>query len=199
MNASIDASDVGRRYCDVVMKGGITSGVVFPAAIARLSTQFRFRNIGGTSAGAIAAAGAAAAEYRRAIDAANSGYGFARLGELGMWLGERPDGRHTRLYHLFPPEPALRRHFAILSAMLNDAIPSRQRATIISLQSLVAMVGLAIAQFGLLAIAERASAAVAIGLSGLAMAGLALPLITLLLRSPAVQGEAIPVSVAEAN
>jgi predicted acylesterase/phospholipase RssA len=119
MNASIDANDVGRRYCDVVMKGGITSGVVFPAAIARLSTQFRFRNIGGTSAGAIAAAGAAAAEYRRATHAANPGYGFARLGELGAWLGERPDGRHTRLYHLFPPEPPVRRHFAILSAMLN--------------------------------------------------------------------------------
>ena len=119
MNASIDASDVGRRYCDVVMKGGITSGVVFPAAIARLSTQFRFRNIGGTSAGAIAAAGAAAAEYRRATDDASPGYGFARLGELGAWLGERPDGRHSRLYHLFPPEPAVRRHFAILSAMLN--------------------------------------------------------------------------------
>ena len=121
MNASIDAHDVGRRYCDVVMKGGITSGVVFPAAIARLSTQFRFRNIGGTSAGAIAAAGAAAAEYRRGTDAANPGYGFARLGELGGWLGERPDGRHSRLYHLFPPEPAVRRHFAILSAMLNRA------------------------------------------------------------------------------
>ena len=119
MNGSIDANDVGRRYCDVVMKGGITSGVVFPAAIARLSTQFRFRNIGGTSAGAIAAAGAAAAEYRRATDAANPGYGFARLGELGAWLGERPDGPHTRLYHLFAPEPGVRRHFAILSAMLN--------------------------------------------------------------------------------
>jgi predicted acylesterase/phospholipase RssA len=119
MNASIDATDVGRRYCDVVMKGGITSGVVFPAAIARLSTQFRFRNIGGTSAGAIAAAGAAAAEYRRATDNAHPEYGFARLGELGAWLGGRPDGRHSRLYHLFAPEPDVRRHFAVLSAMLN--------------------------------------------------------------------------------
>src|SRR5437870_7727742 len=34
-----------------------------------------FRNIGGTSAGAIAAAGAAAAEYRRATDAASPQYG----------------------------------------------------------------------------------------------------------------------------
>ena len=31
----------------------------------------------------------------------------------------RPDGRHSRLFELFAPEPAARRHFAILAAMLN--------------------------------------------------------------------------------
>lgn len=118
-NATIDPNDVGRRFCDVVMKGGITSGVVFPTAVARLSTQYRFRNIGGTSAGAIAAAGAAAAEFRRATDRADPDHGFARLGELPAHLGERPDGDHSRLYHLFRPEPAVRSHFAILTAMLN--------------------------------------------------------------------------------
>src|SRR5947209_496830 len=50
------------RQCDLVMKGGITSGVVYPAAVMALKDTFRFRSIGGTSAGAIAAAltGAAA-------------------------------------------------------------------------------------------------------------------------------------------
>lgn len=52
--------------CDMIMKGGITSGVVYPGAINELSRTYRFRGIGGTSAGAIAAAGAAAAEYGRA-------------------------------------------------------------------------------------------------------------------------------------
>lgn len=53
------------RFCDIVMKGGITSGIVYPPAIAKLAKNYRFKNIGGTSAGAIAAAAAAAAEYQR--------------------------------------------------------------------------------------------------------------------------------------
>jgi predicted acylesterase/phospholipase RssA len=51
--------------CDLVMKGGITSGVVYPAAIKRLSDKYVFRNVGGASAGAIAAVVAAACEFRR--------------------------------------------------------------------------------------------------------------------------------------
>jgi predicted acylesterase/phospholipase RssA len=51
--------------CDLVMKGGITSGVVYPAAIKRLSEKYVFRNVGGASAGAIAAVIAAACEYNR--------------------------------------------------------------------------------------------------------------------------------------
>lgn len=53
------------RECDLVMKGGITSGVVYPYAILELARRYRFRSIGGASAGAIAAAFAAAAEYAR--------------------------------------------------------------------------------------------------------------------------------------
>ena len=51
--------------CDLVMKGGITSGIVYPAAVLELAQRYRFRNIGGTSVGAIAAAVVAAAEYGR--------------------------------------------------------------------------------------------------------------------------------------
>jgi len=36
------------RDCDVVMKGGITSGVVYPLAIVGLSHEFRFKNVGGS-------------------------------------------------------------------------------------------------------------------------------------------------------
>ena len=52
------------KYCDVVMKGGLASGIVYPHAVCELSTQYQFKNIGGTSAGAIAAAVTAAAEWR---------------------------------------------------------------------------------------------------------------------------------------
>src|SRR2546423_5328516 len=51
------------QSCDVVMKGGITSGVVYPSVLWVLSGRYRFRNVGGASAGAIAAIIAAAAEY----------------------------------------------------------------------------------------------------------------------------------------
>src|SRR5581483_1167641 len=53
------------QECDLIMKGGITSGIVYPPAILRLQERYRFRNVGGASAGAIAAAFAAAAEYGR--------------------------------------------------------------------------------------------------------------------------------------
>jgi predicted patatin/cPLA2 family phospholipase len=48
------------------MRGGVTSGIIYPPAILKLAIHYRFRNIGGTSAGAIAAAATAAAEYGRA-------------------------------------------------------------------------------------------------------------------------------------
>src|SRR6187399_3344956 len=62
------------RECDIVMKGGITSGVIYPLAVCELAGVYRLRNIGGTSAGAIAAAAAAAAEYGRTSDRPGSGF-----------------------------------------------------------------------------------------------------------------------------
>lgn len=72
------------RECDVVMKGGITSGVLYPLAVCELAETYRLRNVGGTSAGAIAAAAAAAAEYGRRSTRLDSGFdGFAALPD---WL-----------------------------------------------------------------------------------------------------------------
>ena len=51
--------------CDLVMKGGVASGVVYPGAVLELSARYRFASLGGTSAGAVAAAMAAACEYAR--------------------------------------------------------------------------------------------------------------------------------------
>ena len=49
--------------CDLIMKGGITSGIVYPRAACHLAAKYRFRHLGGASAGAIAATFVAAAEY----------------------------------------------------------------------------------------------------------------------------------------
>lgn len=51
--------------CDMIMKGGVTSGIVYPYAVLEIATKYRLRSLGGTSAGAIAAAFAAAAEFAR--------------------------------------------------------------------------------------------------------------------------------------
>jgi hypothetical protein len=91
--------------CDLVMQGGITSGVAYPAAVLELYQQFRFRSIGGASAGAMAAAVTAAAEYAR-----DSG-GFDRLEQLRKRL--RAPGL---LVGLFQPSKQARPLFRILLA-----------------------------------------------------------------------------------
>ena len=109
------------RFCDLVMKGGITSGIVYPLAIVDLCKHYRFHSIGGTSAGAIAAAATAAAEYRRRAGCMK---GFQRLAGLpqelcetvkgpvghvlGWFLPERQDC--SRLLSLFQPQPGCHRN-----------------------------------------------------------------------------------------
>lgn len=92
------------RCCDVVMKGGVTSGIVYPLAVCELAEKFRFVNIGGTSAGAIAAAVTAAAEHRRSHGDTR---GFTEeVKALPRALGGRlPDGS-TKLLSLFRPNPS---------------------------------------------------------------------------------------------
>lgn len=66
-----------RLECDLVMKGGVTSGIVYPPLVLKLKEHgYQFRCVGGTSAGAIAAAATAAAEFGREHD------GFKKLGEM---------------------------------------------------------------------------------------------------------------------
>lgn len=62
------------RPCDLVLKGGIASGIVYPEAVRRLASQFHFVGIAGTSAGAIVASIAAAAEYRRREQGDDEGF-----------------------------------------------------------------------------------------------------------------------------
>src|SRR4051794_16677289 len=81
-----DAYASAALECDIVMKAGITSGVVYPGAVVRLAKRYRFRSIGGTSAGALAAAAAAAAEYGRAAG------GFDKLATVPAELGSSVNG-----------------------------------------------------------------------------------------------------------
>ncbi|RZT06245.1 Patatin-like phospholipase [Duganella sp. CF402] len=106
-----------KPYCDLIMKGGITSGIVYPRLAARLARDYRIKNIGGTSAGAIAAAACAAAELGRS--SGSNPAAFEQLQELPNELGAEAHGA-TRLLSLFQPAPPLRRHFALVLACLGQ-------------------------------------------------------------------------------
>src|SRR5258705_3289100 len=104
MTMANQASRFGQpeNICDIVLKGGITSGVVYPLALVSLAEKYRFSQIGGTSAGAIAAAAAAAGEYGRYRENA----GFDRLARI-------PDEVGQNLLSMFQPTPALKPLFDI--------------------------------------------------------------------------------------
>ena len=112
--------------CDLVMKGGITSGVVYPLAVCELATTYRLRSVGGSSAGAIAAAAAACAELGRA-----SG-GFERLATLPRDLTETVEGENSRLFTLFEPQPTMRRLFGLVTAGLGQKGMTRTRAMVLA-------------------------------------------------------------------
>jgi len=136
--------------CDLVLKGGITSGIVYPAAISTLAMHYRLRSIGGASAGAIAAAAAAAAEYGRAAG------GFDKLARLPELLSEAADDHGaTRLFGLFEPQPSTRALFDFFAAGLMPDARHRLRAA-------ACWLGAAIANFPFAAIVTFASCALAV-------------------------------------
>lgn len=127
--------------CDLVMKGGVTSGVVYPYAILELAKAYRFRSIGGASAGAIAAAFTAAAEYgRQAGDVEAFGRFKARCDQIPEILGR-----------LFRPSPPFER---LMNALLAASGPKagRDRRVLYALRApLLAGASTGMLLFGLLA------------------------------------------------
>ena len=98
------------------MKGGITSGIVYPSAALELAKDYTFKNIGGTSAGAIAAAACAAAalgERRKRPKApATSSMGFDGLREVAEEIN-----KPGFIFTLFQPVPGGRSAFDLLVAL----------------------------------------------------------------------------------
>jgi len=114
---------------DLTMEGGTTSGVVYPLAVCELATKFRFRNVGGASAGAIAAALTAAAELGRSsrmllssdsgsqestpgnprspTDGGQIRQGFTGMADIISWVAQTQSGDQEadefRLAQLFRP------------------------------------------------------------------------------------------------
>ncbi len=104
------------KGCDIIMKGGITSGIVYPKAIFELAKNYKFYSIGGTSAGAIASGLTAAAEYRRSNGSIE---GFEKLKNLPEDLTEILDNE-TRLLSLFAPNENTRKYYKTLLPFLYE-------------------------------------------------------------------------------
>jgi len=103
--ATCDPRPEPTAECDVILQGGTASGVIYPRALTALASRYRLRGIGGTSAGAMAAAVAAAAEYGRITGRG----GFRAIEGIPEELGR------GRLRDLFQPE---RRTGALLDVLL---------------------------------------------------------------------------------
>ena len=106
------------RYCDLVLTGGVADGVVYPWAILELAREYRFKNIGGTSVGAMAAALTAAAEFARRHGHL-TGFNEVML-KLPGKLGEQVNGKSTRLYSLFQPARSTRRLFDLFVSFFSS-------------------------------------------------------------------------------
>ena len=102
--------------CDIVMAGGVTSGIIYPGAVSMIARRFSFHSIGGTSVGAIAAAVTAAAEYGRRSGRNPSA--FDQVVAISKSLGETGSDGHSRLLHLFTPEDGTRGLLGLLMPLI---------------------------------------------------------------------------------
>jgi hypothetical protein len=155
---------VEKLQCDLVMRGGITSGIVYPRGIAKLSETYRFRSIGGTSAGAIAATGTAAAAYGAKHGEDHFATRFKTLpAELGRRPGYRPGmaGKKTVLERLFQPQKGTRRLFNVLMSGLGRQGLGAKAASVVGALCvnywLYAVVGAAVALLPVVVLAVTSS------------------------------------------
>lgn len=166
--ATDDKRDYLRRSVDLTMRGGTTSGVVYPLAVCEIATRFRVRNVGGASAGAIAAAATAAAELGRSsmlppqmyeplpTEKQRQGHvrpGFVGLSDTIAWLAQITPEEGVgvrdeyRLAQLFRPASQQRRIFAAIVAFM------RQQLWAVPLTVLIAVGRWAKVAIGLLVVA----------------------------------------------
>lgn len=112
------------QFCDLVLNGGVASGVVYPWALVELARHYRFKSIGGNSVGAMAASVAAAAEYGRCNGVENA---FEPLRQFPLRLAEEKCGK-TRMLRLFQPSPPVRRLFDLLLASVHHVNPEEDKS-----------------------------------------------------------------------
>jgi predicted acylesterase/phospholipase RssA len=116
------------HYCDILLNGGVASGVAYPWALLHLARHYRFKSVGGNSVGAMAATLAAAAEYGRCHGNDDA---FEPLRYLPVKLaGEKvvngvPQTK-TKMLRLFQPSKSVQRLFDLFIAFIGWSNPGRK-------------------------------------------------------------------------
>ncbi len=112
--------------CDLVLKGGVASGVIYPPAIQQISEVFRLKGVGGASAGAIGAVGAAAAELgrQRKLRGQITRGGFDLIDDLNQEIIDQ-----NLIADFFQPQPATRSIFRT-AVRIVDARPALEGASL---------------------------------------------------------------------
>src|SRR5438128_8312773 len=106
------ANPSGLKKCDIVM-------IIYPGVVSKLAECYQFESIGGTSAGAIAAALTAAAEFARRTGAIGGRDPFGEVAKIpGFLAADSAAGGGSNLFRLFQPQPRLRGLFKFLTAFL---------------------------------------------------------------------------------
>jgi hypothetical protein len=131
-----DPDDVQRylaHSCDLVLSGGLTAALAQPLATCALAEHYVIRRVAGTSAGAVTAAFAAAAEHGRGAPVTRDrshggevGPGFAGLAQVMAWLaGQDAEGQNAagsierwRLAEMLQPSPENRTLYRLLAVLM---------------------------------------------------------------------------------
>ena len=100
------------------MRGGVTSGIVYPKAVFEIADRYRFRSVGGTSAGAIAATVTAAAEFGRLSGRNPSGVRARRPNP--SFLGTETKDGSTLLGSLFAADGSTRELYKLFQSAISE-------------------------------------------------------------------------------
>jgi hypothetical protein len=158
-----------RHSCDLTMRGGPASAVVYPLAVCALAEHYVIRRIAGSSAAAASAAATAAAEVGRGVPDATGlpgphtvPPGFAGLAGVTAWLcGQGSDDgiEQNRLARLLQPSDDTRAAYRFVAAWLHAASTGTRRA------------GLGVALAALAALGRASKAVMALVWIGFALGG----------------------------